>query len=90
MNTETAVVISALSFAFTVYQGIVNMRRRNKRDIESDTVQMATVIVKLEDIDRGVKNIQEDIKDVKSDIQENRERIIKAEESLKQAHKRIN
>ena len=30
-----------------------------------------------------------DIKDVKSDIRENRERIIKAEESIKQAHRRI-
>lgn len=29
------------------------------------------------------------MRDVRSDIQQNRERIIKAEESVKQAHKRI-
>lgn len=89
MNVEIAVVISVMSFAFAVYQGISTMKRSSKKDTKEDTLQIATVMVKLEDIDKGVKSIREDIKDVKSDIQENRERIIKTEESVKQAHKRI-
>lgn len=89
MNVEIAVVISVLSLIFTVFQGASAMKRNSKKDTKEDTVQLATVIVKLEDIDRGVKSIQEDMRDVRSDIQQNRERIIKAEESVKQAHKRI-
>ena len=89
MTAEIAVIISALSLAFAVYQGTVNMRRTGRKDTKEDSLQIATVMVKLEDIDQGVKSIRMDIKDVKSDIRENRERIIKAEESIKQAHRRI-
>ena len=89
MTIEVALLISGVSLAFGIYQGITNIRRNNKKDNQNEAAQLTTVIVKLENISIGITEIKSEMSNLKSDIKESRERLIKVEESVKQAHKRI-
>ena len=89
MMVELAVVFSAISLVFGLYEGIESLRRGRKKDVSSDTASLTTVIVKLESIGQGVSEIKSDLNNVKGDIREMRELIIKVEESAKQSHRRI-
>lgn len=89
MTIEVAVLISVLSVGFGIYQGISNIRRSEKSDTKADASQLTTVIVKLENIGTGITEIKSEMSNVKNEQKESRERIIKVEESAKQAHKRL-
>ena len=89
MTIETALIISGVSVAFAVYQGVANMRRNNKTDDRNDATQLTTVIVKLENIGNGILDIKRELLMVKDDIKSDHERIIKVEESVKASHKRM-
>ncbi|MDF2586629.1 MAG: hypothetical protein K0S41_470 [Anaerocolumna sp.] len=89
MTIEVAMLISSISVAFGVYQGIINIKRNKKNDDQQEASQSAMMMTKLDNIDKGVDDIKKEIAGVKADIKEDRERIIRLEESLKQAHKRI-
>lgn len=89
MTVEVALLISGVSVAFGIYSGIVNLKRNKSNDDRKDATEMTTVIVKLENIGTGIAEIKSEMTNVKNDNKENRERIIKVEESTKQAHKRL-
>ena len=89
MTIEVALVISALSLAFGIYQGVVNMKRNRTSDDKNDAAQLTTVIVKLENISAGISDIKSDMRNVKDEVKEMRERLIKVEDSAKNAHRRI-
>jgi outer membrane murein-binding lipoprotein Lpp len=89
LTIEIALLISGISVAFGIYSGIANLRRIAKQDNQRDASEMTTVIVKLEGISTGIAEIKSEVKNVKEDIKECRERLIKVEESAKQAHKRL-
>lgn len=84
-----ALLISGISLAFGLYSGVSNLKRNQKTDDRNEASQLTTVIVKLENISTGVAEIKNEMSNVKNDVKESRERIIKAEESAKQAHKRM-
>lgn len=89
MTIEVALVISALSVAFGIYQGVTNMKRDRTADDKKDATQLTTVIVKLENISAGISDIKSDMRNVKDEVKEVRERLIKVEDSAKSAHRRI-
>jgi predicted RNase H-like nuclease (RuvC/YqgF family) len=89
MTLEVALLISGVSLAFAIYQGISNMKRNQKADDKKDASELTTVIVKLENIGTGITEIKSEMTNVKNDIKEDRERLIRVEESAKQAHKRL-
>ena len=89
MTIEITLLISIISISFAIYFGIKSSKRNEIKDTKSDTAQLTTVIVKLENIGIGVTEIKSELFNVKNDIKEDRERIIRIEESVKQAHKRI-
>ena len=89
MTIEVALVISALSLAFGIYQGVSNMKRNQRADNVQEATQMTTVIVKLENIGAGISDIKSDMRNVKDEVRELRDRIIKVEDSVKHAHRRI-
>lgn len=82
-------LISLASVCFAIYFGLKSSTRNEKVDIKSDTSQLTTVIVKLDNIGIGVAKIENEITNVKNDMKEDHERIIRVEESAKQAHKRM-
>ena len=89
MTIEVAVVLSILSVSFSIYFGITSSRRNKAKDDKQDASQMTTVIVKLENISTGITEIKAELNNVKNDRKEDREKIIRLDESLKSAWKRI-
>ena len=89
MSVELNILISVISVAFAIYAGVSNLKRNQSQDDKNTASQMTTVIVKLENIGNGIAEIKSEISNAKEDIKENRERIVKVEESAKQAHKRL-
>lgn len=83
MTIELAIVISGLSLAFGIYQGVSNMKRNNKSDAKEDASQLTTVIVKLENIRTDLLEIKTDLKDVKEDLKDHTSRIVKLEQQIK-------
>ena len=89
MTVEVAVLIAGVSLAFAIYQGVSNLKRNKAADYKNEASQLTTVIVKLENIGIGVTEIKSEINNIKGETKDNRERLIKVEESAKQAHKRL-
>lgn len=89
MTIEIALVISGLSLAFGIYQGVCNLRRDNKCDDKKDAAQLTTVIVKLENIGDGVTEIKSDLKNIKDDIKEFREWKATAIQQIKMLEKNL-
>lgn len=85
MTIEIALLISIVSVTIGVLSFITNAKKNHK----TDTSEMTTVIVKLENIGDNVSEIKTDVKGVKEDVNVLRERVAKAEASAKQAHKRL-
>lgn len=89
MNVDIKILISIVSVSFAIYAGIKSLSRSIKEDAGKDASQMTTVIVKLESIGSGISEIKAEMSSLKEDVKENRERLVKVEESTKQAHKRL-
>ena len=89
MEINFSTIMSVLSFIVALYVAITNSKRNNKQDTKSDASEMTTVIVKLENIGNGITEIKSEMKTIKTDMKEDHDRIIRVEESAKQAHKRI-
>ena len=89
MTIELTILISGISMAFAVYFGIANVRRNRSIDERKSAVDMTTVIVRLEGIAESLTEIKYEMGAMKNDLKETLERLIRAEESVKQAHKRI-
>ncbi len=77
------------SLLFGIFSGALGLRRTAKRDAGKNASEMMMVIVKLEDISVGVSEIKADVSNVKGDIRELTERLIVAEQAIKQAHRRL-
>ena len=90
MTIEIALLISIASVFFAIVFGINSMRRGQKADDKKEQNDMTTVIVKLENIQAATTEIKNDIKSLKSDVRANSEDIVRMDESLKSAWKRIN
>ena len=90
MRIEIALLLSFLSIFFAIFFGAISMRRNQKADDKREQSDMTTVIVKLESISSDTNEIKNDIMSLKSDVRHNSENIIRLDESLKSAWKRIN
>lgn len=90
MTIEIALLISGVSLAFGIYQGVSNHKRIQKADAKQDASEMTTVIVKLENICAGIAKIEAKMNSIENDRKEDREKLIRIDESLKAAWKRIN
>lgn len=89
MQIDISIVISAIALIATVINVAAGLKRSTKAEAQSDTSQLTTVIVKLENISSGITEIKTKVGNVEADLRELRDRVIKGEESIKQAHKRI-
>ena len=92
MPIEYTIIISFVSVVCTVIGvsiGMSNLRRNSKLDDKHESTQFARVEVQLEYIAKNVSEILCDMNDIKNEIKEHRDRILRTEESTKQAHKRI-
>lgn len=84
MNTSEIIALVAL-----IFSGITLIRAFGK-DNKSNTTELTTVIVKLENIGSDITEIKKDIRSVKADLREHGERIARAEQKIKAIEKTIN
>lgn len=84
-----AIIISFSSFCFAVWIGLKGDKRTDTKDIEERAKQNAKINFKLDEISGTTREIKADISSVREDIKSHNDRLIKVEESAKQAHKRI-
>lgn len=89
MTVEVAMLISFVSVAWGIYQGVLNLKRNQINDTKNDTAQLTTIIVKLENIGDDISEIKNDMGNVKHDMKDMNARLIKAEQQLKVLNKTI-
>ena len=90
MNIEIALLISVISVCFSVYFGLKNNKRTDTKHIEERVKDNTRINVKLDDIGQDTKEIKSEISSMREDSKMHNDRIIKVEESCKQAHHRLN
>jgi peptidoglycan hydrolase CwlO-like protein len=69
--------------------GYLAFRREKDNDTKSDASESAVIKTKLDNISSGIDSIRIDIKANEKRVSDLSERVIRIEESSKQAHKRI-
>lgn len=91
MNTIEiiSIIISALSLITAVYIGITSKKRNEKNDTKKETSELTSVIIELKYISSGITDIKHDISNVKDETRHLRDRVVAGEQSIKQAHKRL-
>jgi peptidoglycan hydrolase CwlO-like protein len=89
VTIEITIAVSVLSVSAAIYFGIKNSRHNQKKEDQDEASQTATIITKLNGIEKGVDDIKEELKNVKAEVRDDHDRIIRLEESTKQAHKRL-
>lgn len=88
METSTLISLAAVIISFIF--NFTGYKRSKTTDDKTDASEMTTVIVKLENIDSGVKEIKTDMRVMQNDVKAQNEKLIRIDESLKSAWKRIN
>lgn len=83
MITYIPIYISAVSLLLAIYTYLSKSNKDN-------TTELTTVIVKLENIGNGISDIKSEIASLKDDQKDDHDRLIRTEESLASAWKRIN
>ena len=92
MALEYVIIVSVISVVGTVLGIVFGAKNiwRNQRIIDKEEIgQIARMSAKLDHIDDGISSVKHDMADIKADIKEQRERVVRVEESAKQAHKRL-
>jgi len=89
MQIEVAILISGISLAFGVYQGISNMKRSKSKDDKEEASSLTTVIVKLENINAGIVRIEADLSNLRTDFKEDHERLVQLESMCKLLENRV-
>ena len=86
MDINTGVLIALIGCIV----GLAGWLRNHDTDNERETSNMTTVIVKLENIRGSISDLKLDLKRTAEDLQSIDRRLTVVEESVKQAHNRIN
>lgn len=85
MTIEWTVAIAIGSFII----GVLTFNRNRDKDVKSDASESAVIRTKLDNISQGVESIRIDIRANEQRVRDLSDRVVRVEESSKQAHKRI-
>ena len=85
LDVQIGVVCGVLG----LFIGFLTFKRERDKGIQSDASDQAVIKTKLDNINAGVESIRIDIKANERRVSELSERVIRVEESTKQAHKRL-
>jgi peptidoglycan hydrolase CwlO-like protein len=89
---EIQVLIPVLTVGCTaggLLIGFLTFNRNRDKDVRNDASKSAVIETELRNISLGIDSIRIDIKANERRVSELSERVIRVEESSKQAHKRI-
>lgn len=89
MVIEISLFLSIISVAFSIFFGLKNNKRTDVKDIEERVEANTRINIKLDNICQTVQDIKTDMSSMRNDLSIHNDRIIKVEESCKQAHHRL-
>lgn len=84
-----AVVVSIVSVICSIIFGSKNNKRTDTKEIEERVKENTRINFKLDNIADSIKDVRKDLSDVKGEIQQHNDKIIKLEESVRSAHRRL-
>ena len=90
MKVDLATLISIITVTVAVCTLFLNNKRARSNDDRQDASEMTTVIVKLENIGDGIKELKSEMQSMKDEIRLDHDMLIEVKESVKQAHRQIN
>lgn len=89
IEVSTAIIISVLSLAFSVFMGLKSNKRTDTKDIEERVKENTRINMKLDAISSNTTDIKNEVSKMRKEINSHDNRIVKVEESVKSAHHRI-
>lgn len=89
MTIEVSLLLSGVSIAFAIFFGISTRNRNVKKDTQDEAREDATILTKLENIQNTMIEVKSEMGSYRNEMKEIREYYIRASESLKQLHKRV-
>lgn len=89
IEVSTAIIISVLSLAFSVFMGLKSNKRTDTKDIEERVKENTRINMKLDAISINTTDIKNEVSEMRKEINSHDNRIVKVEESVKSAHHRI-
>lgn len=89
IEISTAIIISVVSVAFSIFFGLKNNKRSDTKDIEERVRQNTKINMKLDNISSLSEDIKSEIYQMKDKLDSHNGRIIKLEDGVKSAHRRI-
>ena len=89
MTVEVALLISVVSVVFSIYFGLKNNRRTDSKEIEERVKENTRINMKLDETINISKETRNEISKIREDINKHDNRLVKVEESAKQAHHRL-
>jgi septal ring factor EnvC (AmiA/AmiB activator) len=89
VDSQTVTIVGLFCTIGGFVIAFLTFSRSRDKENKSDASELAVIRTRLTDISTGVSNIQIDIKSGEKRTNELSERLIRVEESSKQAHKRI-
>lgn len=85
MTIELTILISIIGMCATIY----GVSRNFKQDAASSAAQMAKIETSLQNMQGVLQEIKSDGASTKNELKDINEKIARMDESIKQAHKRI-
>jgi len=85
MSVEISLILSGNSLVASLCATFSAIRRGSRAENRQDAGEMATVIVKLEGIEKGIDEIKTESRSMKTEVKELRDRVITAEQRLRSA-----
>ena len=87
--SNLAIIMSAIAIILTIYNTIMAQKRIHRVDTQTDTSTITTLIVRMENIDKGVHEIKTEMNVIRRDLQHLRDKVIVDEHTLKTIGNRI-
>lgn len=90
MQVEVMTVITVFSILVGVFGTIKGLQSSKSKEDKAEATENATIIAKLESISSNTLEIKNEVKSIKEETRKNSDCIIRLDESLKSAWRRIN
>lgn len=81
--------VSTISVVAAIYFSSKSSKKTDTREIEERVKENTRINMKLDNISNAIQEIKSDISSMREEMKTHNDRIIKVEESAKQAHLRI-
>lgn len=81
--------VSTISVVAAIYFSSKSSKKTDTREIEERVKENTRINMKLDNISNAIQEIKSDISSMRDEMKTHNDRIIKVEESAKQAHLRI-